>query len=171
MTGPFNETTRRLLREADVNGGLDDRTLFDLIVASHEETTEFLVQNTQDHAGIIRRLDNHIKVADETFASIDRRLNESNRRSTDPEDADFGDRAALAFADGYEREQYDKGVQQKLMSKATRFVVVVTVMVLLASLAYAFLERHDDLQADLATGISSIVAAAMLIWAMMRKEK
>lgn len=40
MTGKFNETTRRLLRESEGNGGLDNKALFDLMVAGHEEGLE-----------------------------------------------------------------------------------------------------------------------------------
>jgi hypothetical protein len=47
----------------------------------------------------------------------------------------------------------------------------LVVITLLCSLAYSYFVHHDDLQADLATGLSSTVAVAMLIWAMMRREK
>ena len=40
MTGKFNAETRKLLRDAEVNGGLTNRNLFDLMVAGHEEGIE-----------------------------------------------------------------------------------------------------------------------------------
>ena len=40
MSATFDETTRRLLREAKVNGGLNDQSLFDLMVAGHDEAIE-----------------------------------------------------------------------------------------------------------------------------------
>ena len=40
MSGKFNETTRRLLRESEANGGLDNKALFDLMVAGHDEGIE-----------------------------------------------------------------------------------------------------------------------------------
>ena len=56
MTGKFNETTRRLLRDSEVNGGLDNRALFDLMVAGHEEgldTAAKMATETKDAAATL----------------------------------------------------------------------------------------------------------------------
>jgi len=56
MTGKFNETTRRLLRDSEVNGGLDNRALFDLMVAGHEEGIDAaaeLATETKDTAAAL----------------------------------------------------------------------------------------------------------------------
>ena len=55
MTGKFNETTRRLLRDAN-GGGLDNRALFDLMVAGHEEgllAAEKLAEETKEAAAAL----------------------------------------------------------------------------------------------------------------------
>ena len=49
----FDETTRRLLRDAKVNGGLTEQSLFDLMVASHDEavvTAATLAEETKEMA-------------------------------------------------------------------------------------------------------------------------
>ena len=53
MTDSFDETTRRLLREAKINGGLNDQSLFDLMVAGHNEgikAAETLARETKEMA-------------------------------------------------------------------------------------------------------------------------
>ena len=56
VTGKFNETTRRLLRDSEANGGLDNRALFDLMVAGHEEgilAAEKLAVETKETAAAL----------------------------------------------------------------------------------------------------------------------
>ena len=56
MSGKFNETTRRLLRDSEANGGLDNRALFDLMVAGHEEGIDAaakLATETKDTAAAL----------------------------------------------------------------------------------------------------------------------
>ena len=40
MTNDFNKATQKILREADANGGLTTRSLFDVLVAGHDEAVE-----------------------------------------------------------------------------------------------------------------------------------
>lgn len=40
MSGGFDKATQKILREADANGGLTTRSLFDVLVAGHDEAVE-----------------------------------------------------------------------------------------------------------------------------------
>jgi hypothetical protein len=188
VTDDFNETARRILRDSEGNGGLTIRSLFDLVVASHEESvaTAARLAEKVEAAALLRMTEReelhiwqmqqaercaaeHKKLLDEEFARLKYR---APRRKDDPPDHDFvSDPVALAFSGGYEREQYEKEVRGRFLSKSMRYIIVVIVVLLLLSLVYAFAVRHDDLQSDIATGLSSTIAVAMLIWAMLRKEK
>jgi 4-hydroxybenzoate polyprenyltransferase len=78
---------------------------------------------------------------------------------------------ALAFSGASSFDAHDREVRKQFMSVTTRYLVIAIVVVMLGTLAYAVLVRHDDLQSDIATGLSSTIAVAMLIYALMRKEK
>jgi len=93
------------------------------------------------------------------------------RRKDDPPDANYL-KLVPDFAGGsYEREQYDQGVRRKFMSSTTRYALIAVVVALLLALSYAMLSGRGGLQTIMSTGLSSTIAVAMLIWAMLRKEK
>jgi hypothetical protein len=89
------------------------------------------------------------------------------RREGDPPDSDY----SVIFSGRYDREKYDQSVRKHFMSITTRYVVIAIVVAMLLSLGYLLLANHGDLQTSVATGLSSTIAVAMLIWAMLRKEK
>jgi len=165
VTGIFNEKAQAILRNAEVNGGLTSRNLFDLIVASHDESVQVAekLAQTVEAASLLRATERaELHTWQQAQAA---RCAEEHRKLFEEEIAN------VVSVNGYERERYDRGVRRKFMSSTTRYVVIFIVTVLLASLVYAFLVRHDDLQADIATGLSSTIAVTMLIWAMLRKDK
>jgi hypothetical protein len=188
MTGIFDERARTILRNSEENGGLTMRSLFDLVVASHDESVAVaeklalkvdesvqarMTERAELHEWQVnqaaRCASEHKKLFEEEFANIAR---QAPHRIGDAASADFrDDGVALAFSGGYDREQYDKGIRQVFLTKMSRYLVILIVVILFVSLAYAFFSSHDDLQSDLATGLSSTIAVAMLIWAMMRRER
>ena len=187
MSDLFNQKARAILREADINGGLNEKSLFDLIVASHDESVEVaeklakkveessLLRTTErtelhewQQAQAARCAAEHRRLFEDELARVAAR---APRRRTDPETIDYGSGVALAFCDEHDRERYDKLVRSKFMSSTTKYIVIVIVAVMLAALAYTLLVEHHDLTADLATGLSSTIAVTMLIWAMLRKDR
>ena len=112
MTGKFNETTRRLLRDSEANGGLDNRALFDLMVAGHEEgilaaeklavetkeTAALLAATLVEDRGQLARIASHLE---SEAGSINRAIvahcSDANahgrapRRSTDPLSVTYGE--------------------------------------------------------------------------------
>ena len=112
MTGKFNETTRRLLRDSEINGGLDNRALFDLMVAGHEEgilaaeklavetkeTAALLAATLVEDRGQLARIASHLE---SEAGSINRAIvahcSDANahgrapRRSTDPLSVTYGE--------------------------------------------------------------------------------
>jgi hypothetical protein len=63
MSLGFNETAQQLLRAARENGGLTNESLFDLVVASHDESSKEL-------KAVSKRLDAHCTLTNEAIASL-----------------------------------------------------------------------------------------------------
>lgn len=63
MSLGFNETAQQLLRAAKENGGLTNETLFDLVVASHGESSKEL-------KAMSKRLDDHCVLTNEAIAGL-----------------------------------------------------------------------------------------------------
>lgn len=63
----FNSTAQRLLRDGDANGGLTNKSLFDLIVASHNESVasakaianELRATRASDHVAAAELIERH----------------------------------------------------------------------------------------------------------------
>ena len=165
MTGIFNEKAQAILRNAEVNGGLTSRNLFDLIVASHDESVQVAekLAQTVEAASLLRATERaELHTWQQAQAA---RCAEEHRKLFEEEIAN------VVSVNGYERERYDRGVRRKFMSTSTKYVIMVIIVVMLGTLAYTVLSEHHDLTADLATGLSSTIAVTMLIWAFLRKDK
>ena len=165
VSSHFDETAQQLLRNSEVNGGLKLRDVFDLVVAGHDDSIEAasVLADKVEQAALLRK--SELDELHEWQKNQASRCADEHRKLFEEEIA-----SVVSFSN-HDREEYDREVRKRFMSSTTRYVVIFIVTVLLASLAYAFLVRHEGLQADLATGLSSTIAVTMLIWAMLRKDK
>jgi hypothetical protein len=186
MSDRFDKAMAAIAIKSGKNGGPELVDVLTAMQAAHEDAVEAaerlaakveaaalvrLTEREELHAWQMQQAERcateHQKLFEQEFDKLTAR---APRRSDDPSDADFGaDGVALAFSGGL--SEHDKQVRKQFMSVTTRYLVVAIVIAMLLALAYALLVRHDDLQSDVATGLSSTIAVAMLIWAMLRKEK
>lgn len=83
MTNRFNKKAESLLREAQANGGIGFKELFDLQIAAHDEAVEVANLFTE-------RLDQHCIDIEAKFDSLDcQKGGRHPRRSYDEPDSDF----------------------------------------------------------------------------------
>jgi hypothetical protein len=190
MTGRFDETTRRLLRESDANGGLSNKNLFDLMVAGHDEgitTAQKLARETEEAWAAlaetlaedrqnIARIASHLE---SESGSINRAIlahcadtnahSREPRRVTDPPDANYAQVAAdpdlVRQMEAILRERDERRIVGLFMGRFGRAILLCCAFLAVACLVlYFFRDGHPEV-AEIAAVISLTVPFVVIILA------